>query len=162
LAMRALQISKRLDAFLTATQLGITLASLALGWVGEPALAVLPRPPLEALGLTEAAVHGTAAAIGFSVLSLLHIVVGELVPKSFAILRPEWVATHTATPLLLFSWIMKPILSLLTVLSAALLRRTGVSDTPEAPERLSPDELRLIIQASFDGDGDRVKRELLD
>ena len=91
-AVRALRISKQLDAFLTATQLGITLASLALGWLGEPALAELLHDPLSSLGLSEAAVHGTSAAIGFAVLSLLHIVVGELVPKSLAILRPESVA----------------------------------------------------------------------
>jgi CBS domain containing-hemolysin-like protein len=161
-AQRALQISKRLDAFLTATQLGITLASLALGWLGEPALAELLRPPLEAIGLSEAAVHGTAAAIGFSVLSLLHIVVGELVPKSLAILRPESVARHTALPLLLFFWAMNPILTALTALSGAFLRQTGVTEAPEGPERLSPEEIGLIIQASFDSDGDRVKRELLD
>jgi len=161
-AGRALQISRRLDAFLTATQLGITLASLALGWLGEPALAQLLRPPLEALGLSEAAVHGTAAAIGFSVLSLLHIVVGELVPKSLAILRPESVARHTALPMMLFFWLMSPILTALTALSNALVRRTGVSDVPEVAEKLSPEELRLIIQASFDADSDRMKRELLD
>ena len=161
-AERALRISKQLDAFLTATQLGITLASLGLGWVGEPALADLLRPPLEALKLSEAAVHGTAAAIGFSVLSLLHIVVGELVPKSLAILRPEAVARYTALPMWVFYWTMNPVLRALTWLSAALLRRTGVSDAPEAPERLAPEELRLIIQSSFDTDGDRVKRELLD
>ena len=161
-AERALQISKQLDAFLTATQLGITLASLALGWVGEPALAEILRPPLEAVGLSEAAVHGAAAAVGFSVLSLLHIVVGELVPKSLAILRPESVARHTALPMWMFYWTMNPVLRALTWLSASLLRRTGVSDAPEAPERLTPEELRLIIQASFDSDGERVKRELLD
>ncbi|MET0386247.1 MAG: hemolysin family protein [Polyangiales bacterium] len=161
-SQRALHISKRLDAFLTATQLGITLASLALGWLGEPALAQLLRPPLEALGLSEAAVHGTSAAIGFSVLSLLHIVVGELVPKSLAIMRPESVSRHTALPMLLFFWAMHPLLTALTALSAAFLRRTGVSEAPEGPEKLSPEELRLIIQASFDTDGDRTKRELLD
>jgi CBS domain containing-hemolysin-like protein len=161
-AERALNITRQLDAFLTATQMGITLASLALGWVGEPALAEILRPPLEAMRLSEAAVHGTAAAIGFSVLSLLHIVVGELVPKSLAILRPEAVARYTALPMLIFYWLMSPVLRALTWLSASLLRRTGVSDAPEAPERLGPDELRLIIQASFDTDADRVKRELLD
>jgi CBS domain containing-hemolysin-like protein len=161
-AVRALRISKQLDAFLTATQLGITLASLALGWLGEPALSILLLPPLTALGLSESAVHGTAAALGFTVLSLLHIVVGELVPKSFAILKPESVARHTALPLLIFYWAMNPVLTALTALSAALLRRTGVSDAPEAPEKLSSDELRLIIQSSFDSDTERVKRELLD
>jgi CBS domain containing-hemolysin-like protein len=161
-AQRALRITKQLDAFLTATQLGITLASLALGWLGEPALASLMRGPLESLGLTEAAVHGTAAVVGFVVLSLLHIVVGELVPKSLAILRPESVARHTSGAMLAFYWIMSPVLKALTALSGALVRRTGVSDAPEAPERLSPEELRLIIQSSFADDADRVKRELMD
>jgi CBS domain containing-hemolysin-like protein len=160
-AVRALSISKQLDTYLTATQLGITLASLALGWVGEPALSELLLPPLSALGLSEAAVHGTSAALGFTVLSLLHIVVGELVPKSLAIMRPESVATRTALPMWVFHLVMRWPLTVLTKLSAALVRRTGVSDAPEAPERLSPDELRLMIQASFDSDADRVKRELL-
>lgn len=161
-AQRALRITKQLDAFLTATQLGITLASLALGWLGEPALAAMLHDPLESLGLSEAAVHGTSAAIGFAVLSLLHIVVGELVPKSLAILRPESVARYTALPMLIFYWLMSWPLRALTWLSNALVRRTGVSDKPEAPEQLSPEELRLIIQASFSDDGERVKRELLD
>jgi CBS domain containing-hemolysin-like protein len=161
-AVRALRISRQLDIFLTATQLGITLASLALGWLGEPALSAILSPPLRMVGLSDAAVHGTAAALGFSVLSLLHIVVGELVPKSLAILKPESVARHTALPLLVFYWVMNPFLRALTALSASLLRRTGVSDVPEAPEKLSAEELRLIIQASFDSDGDRMKRELLD
>jgi CBS domain containing-hemolysin-like protein len=161
-AVRALRITRQLDAFLTATQFGITLASLALGWVGEPALAHLLTPPLAAVGLSDAAIHGTAAALAFSVLSLLHIVVGELVPKSLAILRPEAVVRHTALPMLMFYWSMYPFLVALTALSAALLRRTGVSDAPDAPERLSADELRLIIHASFSDDEQRVKRELLD
>jgi CBS domain containing-hemolysin-like protein len=161
-AQRALRITKQLDAFLTATQLGITLASLALGWLGEPALASLMQAPLESLGLSEAAVHATAAVVGFVVLSLLHIVVGELVPKSLAILRPESVARHTSGAMLAFYWLMSPVLRALTALSGALVRRTGVSDAPEAPERLSPEELRLIIQSSFADDADRVKRELLD
>ena len=161
-ALRALRITKQLDAFLTATQLGITLASLGLGWLGEPAIATLLKDPLESLGLSEGAVHGTSAAIGFIVLSLLHIVVGELVPKSLAILRPESVARYTATPMLVFYWLMNPPLRALTALSNALVRRTGVSDKPEAPERLSPEELRLIIHASFADDAERMKRELLD
>jgi CBS domain containing-hemolysin-like protein len=161
-AERALLITRQLDTFLTATQLGITLASLALGWLGEPALADLLAPSLHALGLSDAAVNGTATALGFSVLSLLHIVVGELVPKSLAILKPESVARHTALPMLIFFWTMRPVLIAMTALSAMLLRRTGVSDAPEAPEKLSTEELRLMIQASFDNDEQRMMRELLD
>jgi CBS domain containing-hemolysin-like protein len=161
-AERALRIARQLDAFLTATQLGITLASLALGWLGEPALAEILSPPLRAVGFSDAAVHGTATALGFTVLSLLHIVIGELVPKSFAILKPEAVARHTALPMLVFYWTMYPFLVAMTALSSALLKRTGVSDAPEAPEKLSPEELRLMVQASFDTEDQRTMRELLD
>jgi CBS domain containing-hemolysin-like protein len=161
-AVRALEISKRLDTFLTATQLGITIASLAIGSLGEPALAAMLSPPLHALGLSDAAVHGTAAAIGFGVLSLLHIVIGELVPKSLAILHPEAVALYTALPMKVFFKLTKWPLTALTWLSNSFVRGTGVSEVPEAPEKLSAEELRLIIHASFDTDGDRMKRELLD
>ena len=161
-AGRALRIARQLDAFLTATQLGITLASLALGWLGEPALAALIAAPLKAVGLSEATVHGIAVALGFTILSLLHIVVGELVPKSLAILRPEAVARHTALPMLTFYWVMYPFLVAMTALSSSLLRRTGVSNAPEAPEKLSPEEFRLMIQNSFDSEEQRTMRDLLD
>jgi len=161
-AGRALRITKQLDTFLTATQLGITLASLALGWLGEPALAELLQDPLIALGLSESAIHAAATGIGFVVLSLVHIVIGELVPKSLAILKPESVARHTALPLTLFFNVMSPILYAMTALSNALVRGTGVSEGPETPERLSPEELQLIIHRSFDAEGERMKRELLD
>ncbi|HKP55577.1 MAG TPA: hemolysin family protein [Polyangiales bacterium] len=162
-AERAFKITKQLDAYLTATQLGITLASLALGWLGEPALVQLLNKPLSALGLSENAVHGTAVALGFGTLSLLHIVVGELVPKSLAILRPETVARMTALPMVAFYWAMYPLLMILNNLSIALLKRTGVSELPpEGPSKLSEQELRLIIQLSFAEDNQRMKRELLD
>jgi CBS domain containing-hemolysin-like protein len=162
-AARAFTITQHLDAYLTATQFGITLASLALGWLGEPALVRLLNAPLTALGLSEAAVHGTAVAIGFSTLSLLHIVVGELVPKSLAILRPEAVASVTAWPMMMFYYSMYPFLVVLNALSVALLRRTGVSELPpEGPSKLSVEELRLIIHASFTDDSTRIKRELLE
>jgi CBS domain containing-hemolysin-like protein len=163
-AARALKITQHLDAYLTATQLGITLASLALGWLGEPALLALLSKPLSAIGLSESAVHGTAVALGFGTLSLLHIVVGELVPKSLAILRPETVARMTALPMVAFYYAMYPLLMILNNLSIALLKRTGVSELPpgEGPSKLSEQELRLIIQLSFADDTQRIKRELLD
>ncbi len=86
-------VRTHLDAYLSACQLGITLASLALGWIGEPAFAGLIEPPMLALGVTSPEViHGTALAIAFGVISFLHIVLGELAPKSVAIRRPEAVS----------------------------------------------------------------------
>src|SRR5690606_24926593 len=98
-AARALEITQRLDAYLSATQLGITLASLGLGWLGEPALAHLIESALVWAGLAErtgagtpAWIHGIAVTVAFSIISVAHIVVGELVPKSLAIQRPEQVS----------------------------------------------------------------------
>ncbi len=162
-AARAFAITQRIDAYLTATQLGITLASLALGWLGEPALAVLLFAPLSSLGLSAAAVHGVSVAFSFVVLSLLHIVVGELVPKLIAVLKPEAVALVTSLPLTLFFVVTYPVLRGLTALSTLLLRTAGLSSLSETPGKLSAEELRLIVQASFDdGSGHSVKRELLE
>jgi CBS domain containing-hemolysin-like protein len=163
-AQRALMVTKQLDAYLTACQLGITLASLALGWLGEPAVAVLITPPLAALGLNPIAVHTVAVAISFTVLSLLHIVVGEVVPKLFAVLKPEPVSRATAAPLMLFYWATYPVLRMLNSLSARLLRFAGISGFAESPVKFSDEELRLIVQASYadDDDHQRVKRELLE
>jgi CBS domain containing-hemolysin-like protein len=162
-AVRALAITRRIDAYLTATQLGITLASLALGWLGEPALADLLHPPLVGLGLSVAAIHGVSVAISFVVLSLLHIVVGELVPKLIAVLRPEAVALVTSLPLTVFFVLTYPVLRGLSALSNLLLRTAGISSLNETPGKLSDEELRLIVQASFTDDSRQlVKRQLLE
>ena len=124
-AARALRVLGRLDAYLTATQLGVTLASLGLGWLGEPAIAGGLRPVLTQAGLSESAVHGVAAAVAFSVISALHIVIGELVPKSLAIQRPEDVTRFTAVPLRLFYYGLYPVLAVLNQVSNYLLRKAG-------------------------------------
>jgi CBS domain containing-hemolysin-like protein len=161
-AKHALRITRDLDEFLTATQLGITFASLALGWVGNPALVGIMHDPLIAVGLSERAVSGIVTVVAFGVLSFLHIVVGELVPKSLAILKPEAVVRATALPMIMFYASMYPVLRVLTSLSAYLLRRSGVSEGPEEHAKLSGDELRLIVQASFAEDEHGVKRDLLE
>lgn len=164
-ANRALQATKQLDNYLTASQFGITLASLALGWLGEPALARFIRPPLLELGLTETTVHGIATATAFAIMSLLHIVVGELMPKSLAILHPEGIARLSAGPMRTFLLVTYPVLWVLNGLSNFLLRSAGVNDVAmasEADHKLSPEELRLLVQSSFTEDATRTKRELLE
>ena len=164
-AARALQATKELDNYLTASQFGITLASLALGWLGEPALASFIRPPLIELGLTETSVHGIATAIAFAIMSLLHIVVGELMPKSLAILRPEGIARLSAGPMRAFLLLTYPVLWVLNSLSNFLLRSAGVEDidmASEAEHKLSSEELRLVVQSSFAEDASRTKRDLLE
>ena len=91
-------VADNVNAYLSACQLGITLASLALGWLGEPAVSALIHPALAALGLPDAAISAIAVAIGFIIITALHIVVGELIPKSLAIFSTERYALFTAGP----------------------------------------------------------------
>lgn len=163
-AQRALSILGKLDGYLTASQFGITIASLALGWLGEPALAGLIQVPLESVGFSPTLVHAIALTFAFTVISLLHIVVGELVPKSLAILKPAEVARATARPMIAFYVLMYPVLYVLNALSNWLLRTVGLDGTiGEHVARLSPEELRLMVQSSFDAEGaDGTKRDLLE
>ena len=95
-------VADNVNAYLSACQLGITLASLALGWLGEPAVSALFEPLFKALNVPEAATHGISIVIGFVIITALHIVVGELIPKSLAIFSTERYALFTATPLVRF------------------------------------------------------------
>ncbi|MCG6967232.1 MAG: CNNM domain-containing protein [Chromatiaceae bacterium] len=88
-ARLTLKIQAKLEPYLAACQLGITMASLGLGWVGEPAVAALLEPMFAAIGLPESVLHSAAFVTGFLIFSSLHIVVGEQVPKTFAIRQPE-------------------------------------------------------------------------
>ncbi|MBN1656148.1 MAG: HlyC/CorC family transporter [Deltaproteobacteria bacterium] len=162
-AKRALRMLTQIDAYLTATQLGVTLASLGLGWLGEPALSRYIEPPLTAIGLSSDTVHGIALVAAFAVISLLHIVVGELVPKSLAILRPAAVTRFTVQPLTAFFYLMYPVLYVLNGISVALLRGAGLEPGTGSEIRLSAEELRLIVRASFqDDERQGTKRELIE
>ena len=143
-------VHDQLDAYLSACQLGITLASLGLGWVGEPAFAHLLTPLLEQMGLgSPALVHGIAFFSAFFVISYLHIVVGELAPKSWAIRRPELLSLWTAAPLYLFYWAMYPAIWLLNASANAILRIAGQGEPgPHHEHHYSRDELKLILHSS--------------
>ena len=160
-AERALVMTRRLDAYLSATQLGITLASLGLGWLGEPALADLIEPPLRELGASDAVVHGIAYSLAFAVISLLHIVIGELVPKSLAIQRPEAVSRWTGWLLRSFFLLTYPAMWVLNGLSIAILRLLRLPPVSHVEGKLTPEEIRIIIQASFGDVGDR-RRDLME
>lgn len=160
-ALRAFEITKHLDAYLSATQLGITLASLALGWLGEPAMEQLLAPVFEWAGLDHRTSEGIAVGIGFAVISALHIVIGELVPKSLAIQRPEDVAKKSSLLLRAFFVATYPALWILNNTSNLTLRLMGLPAPDHAEGALSLEELRLVIQRSF-GEVDAKKRELLE
>lgn len=162
-ARRALQATKQLDAYLGATQLGITLASLGLGWLGEPALASTLEVPVRALGLPATAVHPIALSLAFAVITLLHIVVGELAPKSVAIQRPVWTAKATARLMHAFYWAAYPFLFVLNGTANLLLRAAGLESADHAHGAVSPQEIRLIVQSSFRaGSLEGPQRDLLE
>lgn len=145
-----LSVKRRLDAYLSACQLGITLASLGLGWIGEPAFAHLIEPVVAAMGVeSERALHGIAFAAAFSIISFLHIVLGELAPKSLAIRRPEPVSLWVGVPLWAFYWAMYPFIKLLNGSAILILKGFGVEIVEEmTDEPHSPGELRSILAAS--------------
>ena len=150
-----LKVHGQLDAYLSACQLGITLASLGLGWIGEPAFAELLSPLLTLLGIDAPdLVHGISFFFAFFTISFLHIVVGELAPKSFAIRQPEVIGLWTAAPLYAFYWLMYPAIWVLNRSSAQVLRLAGLSsgDSHEGGHGqeagYSADELKLILRSS--------------
>src|SRR5476649_1350210 len=149
-------VHSQLDAYLSACQLGITLASLGLGWVGEPAFAGLLEPLFRAVGVTSPQiVHGAAFVIAFSVISFLHIVVGELAPKSLAIRRPERIGLWSALPLYGFYWTMYPAIWLLNKSANLVLRATGLAGKGGKSghdSHYSVDELKQILRTSQPGE----------
>ncbi|WP_407702098.1 hemolysin family protein [Tumebacillus lacus] len=147
-ALRAQRVLKHLDAYLSATQLGITLASLGLGWIGEPAIAQLIEPPLTALGVPILAVHTVAFVIAFAVITFLHIVLGELAPKSLAIHRPEVTVMFTAWPMIAFHKIMYPFIWFLNGTANLLLRSLGIMPATEGELAHTEEEIRMLVSQS--------------
>lgn len=151
-ARLALHITAHLDSYLAACQVGITLSSLALGWLGEPAIAGLIELPLAALigPFAPAVAHGIAIALAFALISALHIVLGELAPKSVAIQRALPTALWAAYPLHWFYRAMYPFIAVLNTVGNAVVRRIGLQPASAAERAHSPDELGLILDAASD------------
>lgn len=162
------KVHRDLDAYLSACQLGITLASLGLGWIGEPAFAELLEPLLSAVGIeAERLVHFIAFLVAFLTISYLHIVVGELAPKSMAIRMAERVGMWTAAPLYTFYWTMYPAIWVLNHSSNWLLRKIRLDVDHGHDNHYSAEELKLILRSSrvddkFTGDEWRVLAQALD
>lgn len=163
-AERALKIVSSMDSYLGATQLGITLASLGLGWVGEPAVHSLLAPLFSDLF---GDVHWLAAtvsiAVAFMIITFFHIVLGELVPKSLAIQRAEDIALACAGPLHLFRMLGYPVIILFNKAAQFILTVLGVQVASEADLAHSEEELRMIVSASHRGGVlDAMESELID
>lgn len=144
----AQKVTNNLDAYLSACQLGITLASLGLGWIGEPAIAHLIEGPLAYFGVPEVAIHTIAFVVAFSIITFLHIVLGELAPKSVAIQRAEGTVLSLAKPLILFYKIMYPFIILLNGTANRFLKWIGIEPIKEGELAHTEDEIRILVNQS--------------
>ena len=146
-ATRLLSLLDDLNAYISATQLGITMASLALGWVGEPVFAHLLEGPLDGV-VSEVTLHTIAFAVAFTIITFLHIVLGELAPKTLALELTERVALAVTWPLLAFYKIFRWPIRLLDWAGTRTVRLFGLHPTREHASVYTEDELRRLVDIS--------------
>ncbi|AJY77810.1 hemolysin family protein [Paenibacillus beijingensis] len=164
-AKYALRVNNKLDAYLSATQLGITLASLGLGWVGEPAVShLIVEPLMYAIGFEdETLIKSISFAIGFIAITFLHIVFGELAPKSLAIQKSEGVSLWLSGPLMVFHKIFLPAIVVLNGTANRLLRMAGIEPASETEAAHTQEELRILMsQSAKSGIIDKDEMKLFD
>ena len=145
----AKQLTDHLDASLSVTPLGITLASLGLGWVGEPAIATLILPLTRMMDLPDEVGHTVALAIAFTIITSLHIVLGELTPKSMAIANVEQIMLAIAFPMVLFSRVMHPFVWVLNTVANHISRSIGYDLKGENEDAHTEEEIRLLMKESY-------------
>lgn len=146
-AKSAKTVTENVNAYLAACQLGITLASLALGWLGEPAFSALVRPVLAPIGMPDTAISSIAIALGYILMTTLHVVVGEQIPKSFAIFSTERWCLRTAGALVWFYRITYPIMFVFNALTRGAVRLAG-HDPDSEHEVYTGEEIKLLIDES--------------
>ncbi|MGA2001418.1 MAG: hemolysin family protein [Terriglobales bacterium] len=141
------KLHERMDELLSAVQLGVTLASLGLGWVGEPTLAALIQLAMGGGDHPTVLAHTAAVAVAFILITYLHVVLGEVVPKSVALQRADRVALAVAAPMDFFMTVARPFLRVISASARFVLRRFGAHEVRSSGVH-SPDELKLIVTAS--------------
>lgn len=141
------KLQQHLDSVLNGVQFGITLASLALGWIGEPAIAGMLQPAFARLPHASLYAHTAAVVIAFSLITYLHVILGEVVPKTIALQRAERVALAVAGPMDVFMRVAAPFLYVMTTSARIVLRIFGMRDARHAGVH-SPEELKLIVTAT--------------
>ena len=145
-ALAVQQAIEHLDDAIAGCQLGITLASLALGWIGEPAIAHLIEPLFQRLPFGAAVSHGIAVGITYLLLTYLHVVLGEQAPKALAIQRAENVALFVTGPLLAFSRIFRPLISAIRNSSNFMIKLLRMPKPLPTHDVHSVDELRMLVE----------------
>jgi len=141
------RLHRNLDEVVNGVQLGVTIVSLTLGWVGEPLLAQMMIGPVQDLPHVAIYAHGIAIVVAFVLITWLHVILGELVPKSLALQRSEQVALAVAGPMDVFLTLFRPLLFLMSRAAGTVLRVFGVPRIRQGAIH-SPDELKLIVTAS--------------
>jgi CBS domain containing-hemolysin-like protein len=150
-ARRLMSVLNNLNAYLSASQLGITLASLGLGWIGEPTVAHMIEDPLARMGVSETGVHLVAFFVAFVVITALHIVLGEQAPKLFGLQMAERVALSTALPMQLFYKVFSLPIRALDGASAAVVRPLGIRADAGHASAYTEEELRHVVEMSRKG-----------
>src|SRR5882724_635114 len=141
------KLHRNLDEVVNGVQLGVTIVSLTLGWVGEPLLAQMMLGPVQDLPHASVYSHGIAIVVAFALITFLHVILGELVPKSLALQRAEQVALAVAGPMDVFLTVSRPFLFVMSRAAGVVLRIFGSRKIRQGPIH-SPDELKLIVTAS--------------
>lgn len=156
-------LERHLESSLSACQLGITMASLGLGWVGEPAFASLLHPVFEWFNVTdETIIHTISFLVAFSLITALHLVIGEQAPKIWAIREPEKVLLWCAAPMRVYWLVSYPLMAALNWVTSILLARLGLSGDEDHNTVLTEDELRLVItEAHLRGHVSRSEHSLI-
>ncbi|WP_433751597.1 hemolysin family protein [Paenibacillus amylolyticus] len=149
-ALAVKQAVANLDGYLSACQLGITITSLGLGWLGEPTVEKILHPVFASLQIPEAVSSFLSFVIAFASITYLHVVVGELAPKTIAIRKAETVALLTSTPIIWFNRIMYPFIWLLNGSANQLVKLFGIKPASEHEDAHSEEELQIIINESFE------------
>lgn len=142
--------TQHLDAFIAAVQLGITMASLGLGWIGEPALAQLFEPLFLSLriGFAEAAAHTAAIICAFVIITALHVILGELAPKAIALQRPEATSLFVVRPVEIFLKVFRPFIWAMNSMGLAVVRALGLKPVKASDVAYSEEEIKMLVRAS--------------
>ncbi len=148
LAVLALRSMENMSLVIGVNQLGITVCSLLLGAVGEPAVAHLIEPALDALGVPEAALHPIAFAVALSVVVYLHVVLGEMIPKNIALAGPDRVALVLAPAIWGFVTVLRPVIVVINLAASAVLRLAGVRLQDEVSSTYTREEVAALVEES--------------
>lgn len=149
-AIAAKKVISSLDEYLSATQLGITITSLGLGWLGEPTIQDMLAPLLKEFSIPASASHAISFIIALSIMTFLHVVLGELTPKTFAIHKAEAITLMVAKPIIIFYKVMYPFIKILNNSANFIAGLFGLKPASEGEMAHSEEELRIILTESYE------------